>query len=61
MEQTTHRTSEEGESKINKHHDVRSGDGGEVAVAAQGLGPANADYDIETVERVYRLVLGMVW
>lgn len=58
MEQQVQRPSDEDDFKTGRQDDNRLADGGETAAVVQGLGPANADYDIEIVERVYRFVLG---
>lgn len=54
MEQQSQRPSDEGDLKTSRRDDGNVVDGGETAAQAQRLGPAHADYDVETVERVYR-------
>jgi hypothetical protein len=57
MEQQAQRPSDEGDLKTSRQGDDNVVDGGETAAQAQRLGPADADYDVETVERVYRFVV----
>jgi hypothetical protein len=57
MELPLQRPSDEGDLKTGRQDENRADDGGENVPAIQGLGPADADYDVETVERVYRFVV----
>lgn len=57
MEQQAQRPSDEGDLKTSRQVDDNVVAGGENAAQAHGLGPANADYDVATVERVYRFVV----